>query len=158
MHDDPKYYLYKATHAGHIQPHTPAVSPSRTRFKIPMSRGRCSSTRDERVEYTLPRLYLVILKSILPEIAIVFGFVKNLGVAKMPSQRLKESVDQPRLTLSPLDPPLVTTLELSLVKIPELQENMFQLATEMERAGLVEEIVADGLSLTDVSGICSWRR
>lgn len=39
----------------------------------------------------------------------------------------------------------------SLVKIPELQENMFQLATEMERAGLVEEVVADGLALTDVS-------
>lgn len=39
---------------------------------------------------------------------------------------------------------------LSLVKIPELQENMFQLATEMERAGLVEEIVSDGLALTDV--------
>lgn len=38
----------------------------------------------------------------------------------------------------------------SLVKIPELQENMFQLATEMERAGLVEEVVADGLALTDV--------
>lgn len=37
-----------------------------------------------------------------------------------------------------------------LVKIPELQETMFQLATEMERAGLVEEVVADGLSLTDV--------
>ncbi|CAN0440304.1 unnamed protein product, partial [Ectocarpus sp. 13 AM-2016] len=37
----------------------------------------------------------------------------------------------------------------SLVKIPELQENMFQLATEMERAGLVEEVVADGLALTD---------
>lgn len=37
-----------------------------------------------------------------------------------------------------------------LVKIPELQENMFQLATEMERAGLVEEVVADGLALTDV--------
>ncbi len=36
------------------------------------------------------------------------------------------------------------------MKIPELQENMFQLATEMERAGLVEEIVSDGLSLTDV--------
>ncbi|CAN0553022.1 unnamed protein product, partial [Ectocarpus sp. 8 AP-2014] len=41
----------------------------------------------------------------------------------------------------------------SLVKIPELQENMFQLATEMERAGLVEEVVADGLSLTDAEGL-----
>lgn len=40
-----------------------------------------------------------------------------------------------------------------MVKIPELQENMFQLATEMERAGLVEEIVSDGLALTDVSGV-----
>ncbi|CAM9509491.1 unnamed protein product [Scytosiphon promiscuus] len=41
----------------------------------------------------------------------------------------------------------------NLVKIPELQENMYQLATEMERAGLVEEIVADGLSLTDAEGL-----
>ncbi|CAN0221532.1 unnamed protein product, partial [Ectocarpus sp. 13 AM-2016] len=40
-----------------------------------------------------------------------------------------------------------------LVKIPELQENMFQLATEMERAGLVEEVVADGLALTDAEGL-----
>lgn len=49
--------------------------------------------------------------------------------------------------------PFVAALPLmipSLVKIPELQENMFQLATEMERAGLVEEIVSDGLALTDV--------
>lgn len=38
----------------------------------------------------------------------------------------------------------------SLVKIPELQANMFQLATEMEKAGLVEEVVSDGLALTDV--------
>lgn len=38
----------------------------------------------------------------------------------------------------------------SLVKIPELQANMFQLATEMEKAGLVEEVVADGLALADV--------
>ncbi|CAN0343995.1 unnamed protein product, partial [Laminaria digitata] len=36
-----------------------------------------------------------------------------------------------------------------LVKIPELQANMFQLATEMEKAGLVEEVVSDGLALTD---------
>lgn len=36
------------------------------------------------------------------------------------------------------------------MKIPELQANMFQLATEMERAGLVEEVVADGMALSDV--------
>lgn len=45
---------------------------------------------------------------------------------------------------------MLTLVFPSLVKIPELQENMFQLATEMERAGLVEEIVSDGLALTDV--------
>lgn len=39
------------------------------------------------------------------------------------------------------------------MKIPELQENMFQLATEMERAGLVEEIVSDGLALSDVRSV-----
>lgn len=37
------------------------------------------------------------------------------------------------------------------MKIPELQKTMFELATEMERAGLVEEVVTEGLALTDVS-------
>lgn len=39
---------------------------------------------------------------------------------------------------------------LRLVKIPELQKNMFELAREMEKAGLVEDVVTEGLSLTDV--------
>lgn len=39
---------------------------------------------------------------------------------------------------------------IRLVKIPELQKNMFELAREMEKAGLVEDVVTEGLSLTDV--------
>ncbi|CAM9394599.1 unnamed protein product [Ascophyllum nodosum] len=40
-----------------------------------------------------------------------------------------------------------------LVKIPEVQKNMFDLAREMERAGLVEDVIEDGLALTDAEGL-----
>ncbi|CAM9310608.1 unnamed protein product [Choristocarpus tenellus] len=41
----------------------------------------------------------------------------------------------------------------SLVKIPELQKTMMDLAREMEKAGLVEEIVSDGLDMVDGEGV-----
>jgi charged multivesicular body protein 3 len=47
-------------------------------------------------------------------------------------------------------PPQVMSAMNAAIKIPEVQKNMFQLAKEMERAGLMEEIVADGLDSLDV--------
>eukprot|EP01084_Bolivina_argentea_P104159 186533_1 len=39
------------------------------------------------------------------------------------------------------------------IKIPELQKSLLELGREMERAGLVEEIVADGLDAMEEPGI-----
>jgi Snf7 len=39
----------------------------------------------------------------------------------------------------------------NLVKIPELQGTMMQLAREMEKAGLVDEVISDGMDMLDVS-------
>jgi charged multivesicular body protein 3 len=44
----------------------------------------------------------------------------------------------------------------NLVKIPELQGTMMQLAREMEKAGLVDEVISDGMDMLDVSAaVCS---
>eukprot|EP00953_Heterococcus_sp_UTEX-ZZ885_P005090 3213-Heterococcus_DN1.PRE.4 len=46
----------------------------------------------------------------------------------------------------------------NLVKIPELQGTMMQLAREMEKAGLVDEVISDGMDMLDVSAaVCTKR-
>ena len=43
----------------------------------------------------------------------------------------------------------------ALMKIPEMQANMASLAREMEKAGLVDEIMSDGLDSLNVSRLAA---
>lgn len=56
------------------------------------------------------------------------------------------------ISLHPFSPtPLCILCTHSLVKIPELSQACTEMAREMEKAGLIEEVIDDAMDAVDVS-------